>query len=200
MRKLPIIVTAAFAALLALAGCISQSLPEERLPEFSVISLVLPQFKPKQGEQITWLTDIVIAGDFPTEVRDRAASEITARVEQGLSSLGFTVNTAEDSDYVLVAAVVAGLTKNPSDEQNELLELIRLYPMLGGRSGRYERDMLVLAITTRDKVGDGNPLWKAAVEVYSAYQLHLPEEIQLQRLDAAIARLLATLPDMKYAY
>lgn len=177
-----------------LTGCLSQSLPEERLPEFSVISVQLPGFKPQQGDTVSWLNDLVIAGDLSAEIEALATEEITSRVEQRLSDEGFRFAAPANSQYVLLAALVGNMSDELLDEQKQILELARMYPMLGG--GAYERDMLILALTTSEKVGDGNPLWKAAVEVYSADELNLNDAAKLKRLDAAINQLLSTLPDM----
>ena len=177
-----------------LAGCLSQSLPEERLPEYSVISVQLPGFKPQRGDTVSWLNDLIIAGDLSAEIEDLATVEITARVQQSLSDKGFTFIAPANSRYVLLAALIGNMSDELLDEQKQLLELARMYPMLGG--GAYERDMLILALTTPEKVGDGNPLWKAAVEVYSADELNLSKAAKLERLDAAISQLLSTLPDM----
>ncbi|WOJ98528.1 hypothetical protein R0137_08135 [Congregibacter brevis] len=179
---------------LLLTGCLSQSLPEERLPEFSVISVQLPGFEPQRGDTVSWLNDLVIAGDLSAEVEELATVEITSRVEQRLSEEGFIFVAPANSQYVLLAALIGNMSNELLDEQKQLLELARMYPMLGG--GAYERDMLILALTTPEKVGDGNPLWKAAVEVYSADELNLNDAAKLKRLDAAINQLLSTLPYM----
>jgi hypothetical protein len=199
LSKLPGLLISVALTAVALNGCSSQTAPAERLPDYSVISVQLPEFKPRQGDQVSWGTDVVIAGAFTDDVKAWAAERVAARVELGFTNRGFTVTQAKDSEYLLFAAVVAGIAEEPLAEQKEILEQIRLYPMLGGDSP-YERDMLVLALTTSEKLGDGRPLWKAAVEVYSAYELSLPDDVKRQRLDGAINRLLATLPETNYTY
>lgn len=179
-----------------LAGCVNTTTSSDApSPTYTAVSVALPEFKPRSGETLEWLGPVLVSGDFSVEVKDWAA-EITAnRVEGAMSDRGYRFAGERNGDYLLFGAILGGLGEELTPEQRDLIGLLQLYPSLGA-AGAPDRNMLVLAVTSREKFGDGNPLWKAAIEMYAADDGELSEDARLQRLENAVQQLVATLPAM----
>lgn len=157
------------------------------LSAFSVIAVTDPLFKPERGQTISWVSDVIFAGNNDETPEEEATMAlIKANVESGLVGKGYQISNGVDVDYRVLALVQVG----EEELAQEMRELFRLYPSLGGDSQK-NKGMLIVAIA---RPGSVQALWRGAIKVFVDEDKVLTLEQQNARLNLAVQKVLSSIP------
>ncbi|MBB3166860.1 hypothetical protein [Simiduia aestuariiviva] len=159
--------------------------PQE-LSVFSVISVTDPDFKPRSGDAISWISDVIFVGDGETPEDVHATAAIKSDIGAVLTRKGYQLVEGMAVEYRVLALVQVG------DEKlsEEMRELFRLYPSLGRDSQRH-KGMLIVAIA---RPGSVEALWRGAIKVFVEDEHELTPAQQRTRIQQAVGKVMASLP------
>ncbi len=179
--------------LIGLLGSCSGQEQRKRMAEASlssVITVTSPDFSPARHAQTRWHSDLIWVDDnSDIHVADSEKPKLQKLLQSEMETKGYRFGGDDFvADYVFVSAVLLG----EGQRKQELEELFKLYPALSD-SQDYQKGTLMVAVV---KPGQKQALWRGAIQLFAMGE-DLPEPVRRLRVQAAVKKLLLSLPDAK---
>lgn len=158
----------------------------DELAAYSVVAVTDPAFEPSRGDRISWVSDVIFVGNPNQEAPVALEQQIRTDINQQITAKGYTLAQGSDVHYRVVALVQTG----SEQLSEEMRELFRLYPSLGNAS-HTEQGMLIVALA---RPGSTQALWRGGIKVFLDQDRQLTSEQRKQRLQLAVAKVMASMP------
>lgn len=157
----------------------------------SAVAVTNPNYKPASNEPLSWYKEVIWVGEFNEVPQGFDKSFIRESIDKNLKTKGYRV-VDSSTNYMVAAVMLQGAVADHPDLQ----ALVKLFPDLSGSFRGRERGTLILAILPRiEQPQDGlKSLWRGAIQLLIAKEGELPVEVRKQRVEMAIARLMASVP------
>jgi len=164
--------------------------------QYSVMSVTVPEFKPRHGEKIAWLSPLIWASDA-VEKDPVAGAKVLQLISGELTRRGYQmVSEHHQADYIIGAAIVDG----DSERSEELRNFFQLFPSIGTSGSKFDKSIFYVGlINSEDQVLLNTPgvqpvvLWRSSIKAYVLGD-KLEPELRKQRMQAFIHRLMASFP------
>jgi len=156
---------------------------------FSAVSLSDQTFKPQEGEQFAWYTDIFV-NDVKSEIKvnEQSKRHISDLISKSISDSGYQViNNILGADYLISAMVVLG-----NDNNQQVAPYFKAFPQIAKSVNDYENGTLLITIS-RHSGKYAKLMWEGAIQAYILGE-ELTEEQKAIRLEQIVKRLMEALP------
>lgn len=161
---------------------------DDELSRVSAVTVTSPGFSLEAGARLAWRSDVLWMKSDEFSNRGNPVSQLPVRaiIERQLQQMGFYfVGDSHSADYVIVAAVVLGDSK----QAKAFEALARMYPSLEHISETLEKGTLMMALS---RPGSPLILWRSGLQAFIAEDISA--EQRQQRLYSVVRMLLSTLP------
>lgn len=157
----------------------------------SAVTVSDPNFKPASNEPLSWYKDVIWIGEFAESKDGLDKAFIQLSISKNLRAKGYQLEDTS-SDYMVAALVLLGAVKDHPEVQS----LVKLYPDLSASVRGRDKGTLIVAILPRAESPQegGKSVWRGAMQILLAKEGELPIEARKQRVESAVARLMASIP------
>ncbi len=181
-----------------ISGCADkQAVLQREARQFSEISVLNPDFRPKPGDSFAWFSPIIWSSEAIQQTPELRAM-LTKLVEDQLVAKGYNVVADQkQADYVIGAALV---DKNNQGGET-LRSFFRLFPSLNSSQAGLAESMALVGVIRPDdvdKIGDvpdgsSIALWRAAISAYVLGE-NVSDEVRMERFRSLAVKLMRTMP------
>jgi len=173
----------------SLAACVSdpQGPAPAPLSQSSAIATSTPEFITSPTTTLRWYSNLVWIDD-PEGRYERRANMLQLALQAEFERKGYTfVDVVEHANYDVLAVAILGELAG----QEELEQVFRMYPSLGGSAKGYKRGTVLVALAP---AGSKKIVWRGALEMFTDPSLQ-PIQIREQRMSWGAMQVLSSIPN-----